>query len=276
MPINVDWGPAIINVPISYMAPLPDGPVGGTRYELDVDQFRLDLKGLEASAIGMTFSDTHTHDTQAVIGGIIYARRVLILEPYVVQFEAGIYEVNCVGANHNVADRKVVDSVSIVPNNSAGLVVVESPAASLDAIADAVWSEDLPGLFATGEAGLIVGTNLDAAVSSRGGPNNRVQMVWTDNATNNRMEFEAFLQIDEAFINPGAGATLRMELISEGALVYDISGITKDANGIFRSFVPRGTFVPLQEQNLFARGTITDGATTYVSAVGLSVPKTST
>lgn len=121
--ISVAWVAAIISVPISYLTPLPPGPTGGDRYKFDVDQFRLDLRTLEATnGDGMAFPNTHNHETETILGGATYARKVEVLPPYVVEFENGTYEVNCVGANHNVADRKVVSSVSINPNNSAGLI----------------------------------------------------------------------------------------------------------------------------------------------------------
>jgi len=91
---------------------------------LDVDWFRLQLKDFEDSEIGMAMPDTHRHNAQIVLAGVTYARSVEVLAPYTVEFEDGIYEVVCVGANHNLSDRKVVNSVSLIVGNSAGLIVV--------------------------------------------------------------------------------------------------------------------------------------------------------
>ena len=71
----------------------------------------------------MPFPDTHTHNTEVELGGLTYARIVEIINGYTVEFEDGQYTVNCVGANHNVADVKIPNQVSIVVNNAAGLII---------------------------------------------------------------------------------------------------------------------------------------------------------
>lgn len=119
MPISVDWATKVISVPQSYLTAL-----GGTDYELDVDQFRLDLKALEAGETGICFPDTHRHVTETVIGGVTYSRFVEIINGYTVTFEDGSYSVNLTGANNNVQDVTNLNSVSIRSQNSAGLVTV--------------------------------------------------------------------------------------------------------------------------------------------------------
>lgn len=116
--LTINWLTRVIYVPQAYLTPL-----GGLRYELDVDQFRLDLKDIEDSEEGMAFDDTHRHNTQVTLGGVTYARTLEIINGYTVEFENGTYQVNCVGANHNILDVKVVNSVSLVVGNSAGLIV---------------------------------------------------------------------------------------------------------------------------------------------------------
>ncbi len=64
-------------------------------------------------------------------------------------------------SSHSAADVDVV--LSAAHGAGSWLSASVSPAA----IATAVWSEALPGGFGAGEAGEIVGTNIDAAVSSR-------------------------------------------------------------------------------------------------------------
>lgn len=121
MPISVDWDDRIILVPQSYLTPL-----GGGVYELDVSQFRLDLKDLEDDEIGMIFPDTHRHNTEVSLAGLILARVVEIINGYTVTFEDGQYAVNIVGANSNIADVTNVNQVSVRSFNSAGLQVVTS------------------------------------------------------------------------------------------------------------------------------------------------------
>jgi len=118
MAISIDWGTRVITIPQADLTPL-----GGTLYELNVNTFRLALKDLEDDPAGMSFPDTHKHNTEIVIGGITYARSVEIINGYTVTFEDGQYRVNLVGANNNIADVLNLNQVSVVPSNSGGLIV---------------------------------------------------------------------------------------------------------------------------------------------------------
>lgn len=118
MPISITWGTKVIYVPQNYLT-----FISGVLYELDVDQFRLDLKDLEDNEEGMPFLDTHRHISEATLSGVTYARLVEIINGYTVQFEDGQYVVRCVGANHNLADVKVANQVSLIIGNAAGLIV---------------------------------------------------------------------------------------------------------------------------------------------------------
>ena len=140
MAITVNWAAKIINVPLSYLT-----LVSGTVYEMDIDQFRKDLKALESSVEGMPFEDTHSHNTEVTISGFTLSRVVEIINGYTVTFEDGQYAVNLIGANSNIADVSNVNQVSIRSRNSAGLVTVTSGSGvteqdKLD-IADRVWDE---------------------------------------------------------------------------------------------------------------------------------------
>lgn len=132
MAISVNWATQVIFVPKADLV-----LISGTQYSWDVDAFRLELKALEASEEGMPFVDTHRHITQYTIAGFTYARAVEIINGYTVEFEDGQYTVISSGANHNTADVKVENQVSLVTQNSAGLVVVEATV-SADDIAESV------------------------------------------------------------------------------------------------------------------------------------------
>lgn len=121
MSISIDYLTNVIFVPQSFLTSL-----GGLRYRLDVNAFRNALKDLEDDPEGMVISDTHRHSTESTLSGTTYARQVEILAPYTVEFEDGMYQVECVGANHNILDRKVVNSVSLIIGNSAGLISVNT------------------------------------------------------------------------------------------------------------------------------------------------------
>jgi hypothetical protein len=90
--------------------------------ELDLNAFRLELKDLEDGLEGMPFLKTHNHNTEVTLSGLTYARIVEVLDPYTVEFENAQYTVSCTGANHNLADVKVANQVSLIINNAAGLI----------------------------------------------------------------------------------------------------------------------------------------------------------
>jgi hypothetical protein len=121
--ISVNWGTKVISVPQSYLT-----HIGGSLYELDTDQFRLDLKDLEDSEEGMPFPDTHRHNTEVVLSGVTYARTLEIINGYTITFENGSYRVRLAGSNNNIADVANLNSVSILSQNSAGLISVDSGA----------------------------------------------------------------------------------------------------------------------------------------------------
>ena len=142
MAITVDWGTKIIHVPQSYLT-----HISGTLYELDTDQFRLDLKSLEDDEEGMPFPKTHIHNTTYTIAGVTYARAIQITNGYQVKFEDGQYTVKLVGSNNNIFDDGVLvrNQVGVIATNSAGLIVVIQGSGITDQdkldIADAVWDE---------------------------------------------------------------------------------------------------------------------------------------
>ncbi len=123
MAISIDWANGVINVPKSYLT-----LIGGTLYELDTNQFRLDLKDLEDGEEGMMFPDTHTHNAPVTVAGVTYARTIEIINGYSVTFEDGQYSVRLVGSNNNIFDIENgilnQNQVQVIPTNSAGYIVV--------------------------------------------------------------------------------------------------------------------------------------------------------
>lgn len=122
MAITIDWGTRVVNVPITDMVLLQSNPT--TIYQLDLNFFRLSLKLLEESDAGMSYPDTHRHNTTVSIGGATLARVIEMINGYTVTFEDGQYAVNLVGANSNVGDVVNVNQVSVRSANSAGLQTV--------------------------------------------------------------------------------------------------------------------------------------------------------
>lgn len=154
MAISIAWGTKIISVPKSYLT-----LVSGSVYELDMNQFRLDLKDLEDSEEGMAFPDTHRHNTEVTLAGVTYSRFVEIINGYTVTFEDGAYAVNVVGANTNIADVMNVNQVSLRTSNTAGLITVniagvDAPTAPENAAA--VWNALLTSFNNAGTFGNLV------------------------------------------------------------------------------------------------------------------------
>jgi hypothetical protein len=118
MPVTVNWGTKVINITQSYLTPL-----GGSVYELDLNELRLDLKDLEDGAEGMAFPDTHYHNTEVTFSGVTLARVIVFINGYTVTFEDGQYAVEAKGANSNLADVMNLNQVSLRSFNTAGLIV---------------------------------------------------------------------------------------------------------------------------------------------------------
>lgn len=122
MAITVDWPTGVISVQKADMVLIQSVP--SEIYQLDMDAFRLTLKGLEddgTSIGGMSWSDTHAHSPPVTISGAVLARVVEILDPYTVTFEDDQYRVQVVGANTNIGEKTNVNQVSVSTSNSAGL-----------------------------------------------------------------------------------------------------------------------------------------------------------
>jgi hypothetical protein len=118
MAITINWATKVITVPQGDLT-----PISGDLYELDVDVFRLILKDLEDDEEGMSFIRTHNHNPESVLSGTTFARQVEIINGYTVTFEDGQYRVRLSGANNNISDVTNVNQVSILSQNSAGLIV---------------------------------------------------------------------------------------------------------------------------------------------------------
>lgn len=121
--ISVNPATKVISVPqadLTYVSP--------GLYELDVEDFRLWLKDWEDSEVGMAMPDTHSRNAPVTLSGTTYAQTFEIINGYTVDFEntGSPWTVRVVGANHNLGDVKVVDHVSLIIGNSAGLIVVAS------------------------------------------------------------------------------------------------------------------------------------------------------
>jgi hypothetical protein len=154
MALSIDWNTKIISVPKADMTLVQSSPF--EIRELDVDAFRLELKDIEDGE-GMPFDDTHSHNTEVNIGGVVLARVVEIINGYTVTFEDGNYAVNLTKANTNIADKTNLNQVSVRSANSAGLVATAAQVAS------AVWEKELAEATTAGSFGEFTQTLLRLA-----------------------------------------------------------------------------------------------------------------
>lgn len=162
MAISVDWKTKVINVPKADTTLVDIGPPEIRR--LNVDTFRLALKVLEASEEGIVFEDTHQHNTEVTIAGIVYARLIEFINSYTITFESGAYGVDLSDANNNIMDVLNLTATQLRSNNSAGLQKVTSGSGvtaqdKLD-IADRVWDEATDSHTASGSFGELVQSTL--------------------------------------------------------------------------------------------------------------------
>lgn len=135
MAITVDWPNKVIYIYKTDMTLIQTDPFDV--YSLDLNQFRLTLKGLEDNIQGINWPKTHNHNPPFQIGGVELARTVEIVNEYTITFEDDQYAVNLVGANSNVGDRVNLNQVSVRPLNSAGLV--HSSAIEFGEYADGIY-----------------------------------------------------------------------------------------------------------------------------------------
>tara|TARA_R110002111_G_scaffold1288_1_gene8818 strand:+ start:2492 stop:3637 length:1146 start_codon:yes stop_codon:yes gene_type:complete len=121
MAITIDFATKIISVPRNDMTLLTDEDDPIEIRRLTINDFRIELRVLEASQAGIDDPDTHIHNPSVTVGGVVLARVVEIINGYSVTFEDGQYAVNLAGANSNIADVVNVNQVSVRSANSAGL-----------------------------------------------------------------------------------------------------------------------------------------------------------
>ena len=129
MAISINRQTYVISIPKADLS-----LITGTLYELDTDDFRKELKGIESSEDGIVFPDTHNHSTEYSVAGVTYARAISLINKHSVTFEDGQYSVILTGSNNDIWDienKKLnQNQVQVIPTNSAGLIrtdVAEKP-----------------------------------------------------------------------------------------------------------------------------------------------------
>lgn len=135
--VTVDWITGEITVPRAGMPIIQASP---EVRQLDTQEFFTELKDLEASVEGAPWPDTQQHAVQYVVSGITYAEAIIIIAPYFLTFEDGQYAVSLTGSNNNIIDVATQNQVSILGNNSAGLIDVPITEADKQDLIDRVFA----------------------------------------------------------------------------------------------------------------------------------------
>ncbi len=124
MAISVNWATLVITVPKADTTLVDIGPPEIRSYDV-YEKLWKELKDIEDSEEGMPFLDTQSHNPPVTVSGLLLARVIQIINGYTVEFEDGQYQVNLLGANHNVGDVRVANQVSLATQNSAGLITID-------------------------------------------------------------------------------------------------------------------------------------------------------
>ena len=234
--ITIDYSGAtyIINVPKSYTQFVSTDPITGleTR-QMNLTIFAQDLADLQDDSDGMWAPTAFEYTAPISVGGVQLAPVVVILSPYVVQFEDLQYAVNLVGANTNLQDVTIVNQVSVRPNNSAGLTF--SDEINIQSFQDAsVWIDTVDGLAGT--------------QYPRGTPSDPVNNATDASTIANRINFHKF-RLKGTINATGVYSTTRYVVTGDNPLDSIVIATNLDVEksgfekvGIVGSITGRGSF----------------------------------
>jgi len=122
MAISVNWITKVLTIPKSDTTLVSAGPPEIREYNV-LDTFWVEVKAIEDDAEGMPFVHIVERVPAKLLGGVDFADIVEVVNGYTVTFEDGQYQINLIGANHNLSDVANPNSVGLRTANSAGLAV---------------------------------------------------------------------------------------------------------------------------------------------------------
>lgn len=181
MAVSVNWITGEITVPRADMPIIQASPEVRS---LDTTAFFTELKDLEASVEGAPWPDTQQHFVSYTVSGVTYAEAILIIAPYFVTFEDGQYAVALSGSNNNIIDVATQNQVSILGQNSAGLIDVPITDIDKDDIVTRIFTrviensetfEEALRVIRAEAAGTIVKTGSLHEIKSADGTKNRIE-----------------------------------------------------------------------------------------------------
>jgi hypothetical protein len=157
MAYSVNWLTKVITIPKTDLTVVSASP---EIYQLDVNQFWQRIHDIQDD-VGMPYVDIMRSNAPVTLAGTTYARSVEVINGYKIEFQNGSYQVNLVGANNNIGDARVQNSVSLNSSNSAGLV-------RGGAAAEDVWKYLIEGAFTAEEFMRVIAAALAGKVSGAG------------------------------------------------------------------------------------------------------------
>lgn len=145
MIVTVNWGTKVVIVPRSEMLLVQSTPV--EIRQLDLTDFRFALHDVQDSEVGIVYPHIHNHNPSVTVAGTALAKVIEIINGYTITFEDGLYNVNIVGGNSNVADRVNKNQVGVNTANSAGLQ--DSSSLQAASFGDVVAIDQINGINGT-------------------------------------------------------------------------------------------------------------------------------
>jgi hypothetical protein len=139
-----------------------DPITGREKRRLNVDLFWKALGDIQDDPEGAWAPTAYINTPPQDLGSFVLGRSVIILAPYFVTFEDGMYAVEIFNGNSNIQARTTVNAVQTSSANTGGLVQVTSGSgvlpADITAIAAAVWNKLSADHVAVGSIGKLLDT----------------------------------------------------------------------------------------------------------------------
>ena len=125
MAYSVNWVLRVVSIPTTDLV-----VVSGNHYQLPMYACLIEIRRLESAFTeGLWAAQILEHTNPKLdFAGANYAGFDKFLNGYTVAFTGSVERVDLVGSNNDLIDALVVNGVSVVPSNSAGLQIVETGA----------------------------------------------------------------------------------------------------------------------------------------------------
>lgn len=181
MTYSVDWAARIITIPKTDTVFVSSPPEVRS---LDVTTLWQNLIDIQDDEAGVPHPDIVRNTPPLTVAGVTLARVLEVVNGYTITFEDGLWSVNIVGGNSNLADVVNKNQVGMNTGNSAGFV--QGAGADPADVADAVWAKLTADSVPGGSYGALFGLVNSRVLQLREGNIRRRFYMATDvNSTRN-------------------------------------------------------------------------------------------